>query len=773
MRKEVRVNGKLVAWVLGGGIVLAVAVHLLHGVQVRRTSPALLQQAIAAEDEGRTDLAVPFYSAYLAEQPGDQDAQVRYAQALLKLGTADARARALPVFEEVLRRQPDRQELRRRLVQTAVQLGRYRLAREHVEVLLQAHPDDGELEEQLGFCLESEHDFAGAVRHFEKAVAARPDLLDSHIHRAHLLRYQLDQPAEADQAMGRMIAANARTARAYLARGLYRKEVGALDGAAEDLARAEQLAAGTPAVLLPAAELAQVRGDLPAAREHLQKLLALEPENVFLYRSLSDVALRSGRNNEAADWLRRGLKVVPDDPGLLFALLELLLQGRQGDEAAEVIGLLAGTGTPPGWIKCLEAELTLQKGQALEAARELERLGSQGGSSPELRTRIHLALAHCHEQLGDTEAQLAAYRQATATEFQSPAASRGLAASLAAAGRLDEAVTAAGEVVTRWPAGVEGWVLLGRLLLQRQMQTPGQERDWKKVEKVVERADRVGPGRVEVGLLRAEVLLAQDKVEAARRLLEEQRDRLPDQVELWLALAAVAERQGRLVDAGRLLEEARRRLGDRVPLRLALARHWLRRGGPPAAAALGQAEQDAEKLAPEEQSTLLGGLAEMYLRAGKRDEAVRLWTRWAKDRAGDLRPRLVLFDLAAQAGQEDALPPLVGEVRTIEGEEGALWRYLEAVRLELKARRGRRDVINDARTLLAEASARRPSWSRLPLLAAHLDELEQKPAQALENYLQAIELGDRQPSVLKRATQLLAEHNPAGAVPPVLTPRQK
>src|SRR5262249_43527388 len=161
-------------------------------------------------------------------------------------------------------------------------------------------------------------------------------------------------------------------------------------------------------------------------------------------------------------------------------------------------------------------------------------------------------------------------------------------------------------------ADTEGWVLLGRLLL-RQTQSPGRARDWKEIERAVERAGRAGPGRVDVSLLHAEVLLVQDKAEAARRVLEEQRDRLPDQVEVWVALAGLAERQGRLVDAARLLETARRRLGDRVPLRLALARHWLRRGGPPAAAALRQAEEGLEKLAPEERSTLLGGLAELHL----------------------------------------------------------------------------------------------------------------------------------------------------------------
>jgi tetratricopeptide (TPR) repeat protein len=293
------------------------------------------------------------------------------------------------------------------------------------------------------------------------------------------------------------------------------------------------------------------------------------------------------------------------------------------------------------------------------------------------------------------------------------------------------------------------------------------------VDKALERAARTAPASVQMSLLRAEVWLAQDQAESARRLLEQEQARQPDQVELWLALAALAERQARLLDAARLLAEAQQRVGDRVVLRLAVARHWLRRGGPAAAGELKRLPQGVEKFSAEEQSNLLSGLAEAYLRAGNRDEAVRLWTQLARSKPGDLRSRLVLFDLAVQAGQEEKLGPLIQEIRTLEGEEGAMWRSAEVVRLEARAKRGDQGAIAEARVRLAEASARRPSWSRLPLLAAHLDELEKRPAQALENYLQAIELGDRQPSVLARATQLLAEHNPSGRVPEILLPEQK
>jgi tetratricopeptide (TPR) repeat protein len=56
---------------------------------------------------------------------------------------------------------------------------------------------------------------------------------------------------------------------------------------------------------------------------------------------------------------------------------------------------------------------------------------------------------------------------------------------------------------------------------------------------------------------------------------------------------------------------------------------------------------------------------------------------------------------------------------------------------------------------LAEASKRKPSWSRIALCLGQIDELEGRRQDAIANYLRAIEQGDHQGDVLRRAIGLL------------------
>ena len=48
---------------------------------------------------------------------------------------------------------------------------------------------------------------------------------------------------------------------------------------------------------------------------------------------------------------------------------------------------------------------------------------------------------------------------------------------------------------------------------------------------------------------------------------------------------------------------------------------------------------------------------------------------------------------------------------------------------------------------MQQLASRRPSWSRIPLLAAKLAELENDPKQAIAKYREAIALGENRPEV--------------------------
>src|SRR5205823_2578621 len=52
---------------------------------------------------------------------------------------------------------------------------------------------------------------------------------------------------------------------------------------------------------------------------------------------------------------------------------------------------------------------------------------------------------------------------------------------------------------------------------------------------------------------------------------------------------------------------------------------------------------------------------------------------------------------------------------------------------------------------------KRPNWGRIYMLLARVDELQEKPEQALANFLTAISLGERQPEIVRRAVEMLKD----------------
>src|SRR5262249_17861084 len=145
-----------------------------------------------------------------------------------------------------------------------------------------------------------------------------------------------------------------------------------------------------------------------------------------------------------------------------------------------------------------------------------------------------------------------------------------------------------------------------------------------------------------------------------------------------------------------------------------------------------------------------------HFRAGDLREAERLWGRVAEQLPTDLDVRSHLFDLAVRAGDDAAAQRLAKEFRRIEGDNGVLWRHAEASRLVLAARK-RPDPggLAEARRLLAEAAARRPSWPKPAILEADIALLEGNADGAIEAYRRAVDLGAGDPEVARRLVRLL------------------
>jgi tetratricopeptide (TPR) repeat protein len=101
----------------------------------------------------------------------------------------------------------------------------------------------------------------------------------------------------------------------------------------------------------------------------------------------------------------------------------------------------------------------------------------------------------------------------------------------------------------------------------------------------------------------------------------------------------------------------------------------------------------------------------------------------------------------------------LARLRTVEGDDGTLWRYAAAARQVRVAAGDDRPAIARARAGLAEAAGVRPNWAMLPLLDAELCEREGNFDAAIDKYRQAVTLGLREPQVIRRVVLLLHERH--------------
>ncbi len=771
--KNKRLNVRLLISLALATILLGAGIARLHRLQIKRNAGALIEQSNRAESKGDLIKAEEYLRLLLGYQPN-------HAAALAKFGliraararTVDDQIQTIRALEQALSVDPDRRDVRRRLVEVAMSLKWLTVAQTHLETLLGRHepgssdqgrqgaPENGELEYLLGQCAEGQKDYAQAADWYKAAVAHAPQQIESHLRLADLLRNRLNDASAADRVMDAqeikdgLIAANNRSPWAYLERARYRKQY-QIKGADQDVARARELAPKDTDVLLT--DLASAMG------------LERNPRNWRLSDAMASIARRLGQPREAEAYLRRGIDASADSEvrnRLLWALADVLIDEGKWSDAQEAIERLGKARVQPELLNYLDARIRVGEAKWIEASTELEAIYPLLLGKPALAYQADLLLGTCYLQLGDIDRRHAAFRRAVSLDPEGKAGQLGLAASLAAMERLDEALFLYRRLIDQEPTAGPA---AARLLIQRNLRSPAARRDWREVEEILARSAQVLPGSTELIILRAEALVAQNQWDRAHDWLVKARDQRPDQIELWIALAELAERQDTPAAALSILDEAERRLGDRVELRVARSSQLARRGGADTAQALAELERDLASFSPSDQERLLRGLTAAHLRIGDTAVASRLISQSIRHRPFDLSLRVSQFDLALQVGDRAAMESILEGMRAIENqlqfrdqEGGAFWRCAKA-RLWIwsATRKGRGSIVkeelDEARLNLAEAGSRRPSWPLVPLAEAEIDDLVGNHEGAIKGYLRSIELGMHGLEVIRRAVQLLFE----------------
>lgn len=753
------------------------AVHGVHTLQQGRLGGAFLRQAHRAVEQGSYQDAIHHYQRYAILEPEDGVALAEMALLIAKHGNARA---AFFSLERALRLDPARSDVRRKLAEVAVRIGRHSDAREHLQKhLLKANPQDGELLVLLGTCQFAVGEYAASAQTLKLAIKHAPADLEAYDLLVSLQRGKLERPVDALETLNQLVQNNPDQIGSYLTRADYylrhraEREVQASSGTAadasaqerisgviqvarKDVDKALELDSGQPDALMLAARCAQEQEKFEEARDYLEQAMAVAPRDPLVYSLFADLELREKNPSAAIGWLKKGIEELPGNRDLLWNLANLIVESNQTEQAQGILDQLRLTDYPKPPINYLEARIKVSEGQWLAAMTRFEALRPALTEWPDLAKQADLHLGVCYQQLGNTDLQLTAFRRSVSVDpFWLPAR-LGMAQALLSLGRMDEAHQEFQYAASLPGASADVLLDLARLKILRNLRLNVAERNWEDVERILVEASKHLPDSTKIPILRAEMLVARGRADDAEKHLLAAIQEDEEQAELWTTLIALVTQQGDQAKAARILNDAREKIGDHAALRLAEARLAVLSQGDDVSKRLAELSQASSEFTASENLLLHRGIANLALSIGDFDLAESLSRQVASREPNNLSIRLLLFDLALRGDRFAAAEDTLNEIERIEG-QGPLWQYGEAVRLTIEGRSGNSDALEAALKHLAQARMARPAWSRIPLLMAEIAEIRNDDAGAVRGYMQAIELGERNPRAINRVVRLLYE----------------
>lgn len=786
-------NVRLAVILIVAAVVMLVGIFYLHKYQMWRNAYVYkdagqrsLERAKKAAEDGDTSAenneyreALRDLRLYLVSRPDDVEVYEQFAmlsadRATLPDRPRDARSltRAFGALEHVLLMDPDRTAVRRRLVDVAMTMRRYQDARDHLEkVLLKKSPDDPELLRLYGRCQAAMGDDTQAVETFKKAIEHAPEEVDLYPRLAEILRVRFSRAKEADQWMEKLVTANPRSAKAHLLRSGYLSGVGQADDALSEALQSLQLATDALSqspqsqqladehsdALRLAAKCSLAKGETQLAREYAERGTELYPKNVVMYSTVADVELQLRNYDKAIQVLEKGLEATQRSPYLLDTLAQVLIDAGQLDRAQETIKELQKSPQyPRDNISFLECRMAFVQGHWLAARQGFEKLRNVLATMPGLAKQVDTWIAECYGAVGDYDQEVQACRRALAIDPFFPPARAVLIKGLQASGHSEEAFGEYAQLAKLGRLNVESALDLVRMITVATLRQDPAKRNWEPAERTLDQVDQMLPNSPKSLILRAEILVGQDRIADAQRLLEEAYEKNPKKIELLATLVSLASRQGDWAKAEELLEEMQTLQGDCPELRLAQSNYLRRRYGKDAVERLHKLAEDTGDFSTAQLVRLWYGLLGDAIQIDDTEQCKVLCQRIAEQEPTNVQIRYLLFEEGMKLKDDAVMDKALAEVEQMAGQT-AQWLYSQAVR-QLERGRGKKDanaIFDQGLSYLAKAHKLRPTWSRIPLLTGEFYYRQGKWNEALKNFQEAIDAGERDPAAIQKAVRIL------------------
>jgi tetratricopeptide (TPR) repeat protein len=747
---------------LGLAAIVSVGANLLHDIQVRRSANILLTLANQRIKDGKPHEALSYLTRYSRLAPQNVDAQVQLANTLADMGRLQE---AIKWYERALLRDAGRHDARRRLVEASISVQQYSSAKTHIQdFLLEYNSDDARVYYLLARCHEGLGEYVEAISRYNEAIGLDSKLIEAYSRLADLYRTQQKNSEDADARMNQLVEAHPNDPQARIARADYRAKYH-LTGVLDDVREAVRLAPEDVQILFRASRTAQEvavetrdpEALLAESEDYARKGLGLEPRFAGWYLALAQVDRNRGDIDKGIAHIEQGLSALPDNGDLQWNLADFLIQNRRIDDGLGLVRRLGDQGYPEVPLEYLIAVSDAQRNRFVDAVERFRKIREALDAWPDLARQTEYWLGFCYQHLGEYGLQLTSFRNAVKIDPAWIPARHWLANALARTGRIDEAITEYEELTKmRDRVPKEVFQEFTKLLVLRELQRKSEDRDWARVTAHLDQAEKVDAESDGYLILRAEIHAAEKRTDDARKTLVEGIKSHPKSKASRLALAALEQSEENWDAADTLIQETEQQFGDNLEVRLARVRFLIQRHGLEAYEKIQVSESKPLEAKPEEQQAWRTNLAAAYYTLGKYPDAGRLWNEALSHEPDNILLHMFLFDLALSDSDDKRMQELLTDIRRVErSDQQPLWRYGEATRMVMQARKGDVSALSKAESYLEEVRSARQIWARVPLLQAEIDEIRGRYDQVVEHYLAAIDLGERSPTIIRRVVELL------------------
>ena len=775
-------------------LVLCTATYGVHIVQIRRHATSFKERADkilseASTDPAKLDEAIDLLDKYLKFKPKDEQAFSLYAKLNLDRAKADPKQAGATVeaVEKFLRQFPDHPEERRKLIDLYLALPRVESARQHIRILFDRGDEfkqDVDLLDKAATCEYSLGDIAQTVKYLDDAVQTRkapPRIVERLLGLLHgskayndprftpakyleiLIKedpYRTDVDARIVAGRFLLLQGDAQNARKHITDALAMPGGGTNAEALMAAAELERADIKSPETVQP---------QLKKARVHLEAAFGLDKKNVRAGLMLAETLTDLGEAKKAIDVLRDSAHALDETNDLMQLLVDKLIDLSELDLSQKLIAKIEqkNESDRDRIAKYFRGRIALVKQEWIPARAMLEEIAPTLVRVPIFHKKAMTGLGQCYAAIQNPDKQLEHFSLALKDDPYFLPARIGQADAFLRLGRYREALAEYKTIVNGYGLN-EFRSSYARLEFRAAVTQAAATRSWEAFEfSLGVEANRTS----ELQVLLAESYIARGDNERATKVLEEVIRKDGKNVLAWVTLARVVA-QGQPAAANKLLDDAVKTIGDTAELRLARSLVLVSRTKKPTVDDFRALAAGMDKFDVKDRRKLLLGLGEAASRSAiilegpdvvpMRNLAIEFMRGAAELDETDLISRATLVDLGLIADRKDVVEEALKQIAKVEGEQGPIGTLSRVIRRLPELRKiddkaARAAAIAEVRLQANRAKASRPGWGRVFVALAQIDELEGLNDAALANYKEAIDKGERQEYVIRRAVDLFRE----------------